>query len=116
MLIASGRSHVAPLSPLSRLKHVWHHIVLVAPVDELGRVVPGEPAVHALRAAVDAPALLHHRHRAPLHLQHRSLPRPVLGRAVGQHLSQPHVLVQELTWRRENESESVRKSNDDALY
>lgn len=84
---------VGPVRPVRRVEHVRRHVVLVPPVDQLGRVVAGEPAVHRPGAAVEPPALPDHRHRAPLHLQHG-------GRLLAPRSRQPrqaHVLVQELT-------------------
>lgn len=86
---------VGSVWPVSRVEHVCLQIVLVLSVYELGRVVPGEPAVHALRPAVQPPTLLDHRHRAVLHLQHRGgLHVSLCGK-----LCQSHFLIQELTYK-----------------
>lgn len=60
-----------PARPFAGVEHVRAQVVLVSPVDQLGAVVAGEPAVDALRPTVDPPTLRDHRHRAVLHLQHR---------------------------------------------
>lgn len=84
---------VSPVWPVACVEHVRRQIVLVLSVYQLGCVVAGEPAVHALRPAVDLPALLNHRNRAVLHLQDGRGFRVSLCRK----LCQSHFLIQELT-------------------
>lgn len=96
MIWATAVSHsVSPVCPVPGVEHVRHQIVLVLSVYQLGCVVAGEPAVHALSPAVDPPALLNHRHRSVLHLQDGRGFRVSSSRK----LRQSHLLIQELTWK-----------------
>lgn len=87
---------VGPVWPVPRVEHVWHQIVLVLSVYQLGCIVASEPAVHVLSAAEDPPVFLHHRHRALLHLQDGRRFTVCLRRK----LCQAHLLIQELTWKK----------------
>ena len=76
-------------------------VVFIPPVNQVGGVVPGKPAVHLLFPVVDFPLLPHHWDLVSFYLKDGLRPLACLGYGgMGRVLAEPGesgLLVQELT-------------------